>query len=106
MLVRTWSGSSGAARFKLSVAFVGFRGDEQTSARYQASSTTEPYNDQARCPLAFLRGVGLPDNLIKHLPSLLNQAIQFYSVFISYSHADKSFAWRLYNEHQGHGIPR
>jgi hypothetical protein len=55
-------------------------------------------------PLAFLRGVGLPDNLIDYLPSLLNQAIQFYSVFISYSHADKSFARRLYNELQGHGI--
>jgi hypothetical protein len=35
---------------------------------------------------------------------LLNQPIQFYSVFISYSHADKSFARRLYNELQGHGI--
>jgi uncharacterized protein YjbI with pentapeptide repeats len=55
-------------------------------------------------PLTFLRGVGLPDNLIDYLPSLLNQAIQFYSVFISYSHADKSFARRLYNELQGHGI--
>jgi len=55
-------------------------------------------------PLAFLRGAGLPDNLIDYLPSLLNQAIQFYSVFISYSHADRSFAKRLYNELQGHGI--
>jgi hypothetical protein len=55
-------------------------------------------------PLSFLRGVGLPDNLINYLPSLLNQTIQFYSVFISYSHADKSFAQRLYNELQGHGI--
>jgi hypothetical protein len=55
-------------------------------------------------PLAFLRGVGLPDNLIDYLSSLPNQAIQFYSVFISYSHADKSFARRLYNELQGHGI--
>jgi hypothetical protein len=55
-------------------------------------------------PLNFLRGVGLPDNLIDYLPSLLNQAIQYYSVFISYSHADKSFARRLFNELQGHGI--
>jgi hypothetical protein len=30
-------------------------------------------------PLAFLRGVGLPDTLIEYLPALLNQAIQFYS---------------------------
>ncbi|UEM08145.1 toll/interleukin-1 receptor domain-containing protein (plasmid) [Skermanella rosea] len=54
--------------------------------------------------LSFLRGVGLPNSLIDYLPSLLNQTIQFYSVFISYSHADKSFARRLYNELQGHGI--
>ncbi len=27
-------------------------------------------------PLQFLRGVGLPDNFIEYLPSLLNQAIQ------------------------------
>lgn len=55
-------------------------------------------------PLTFLRGIGLPENLIDYLPSLINQPIQFYSVFISYSHADKSFARRLYNELQGHGI--
>jgi uncharacterized protein YjbI with pentapeptide repeats len=56
-------------------------------------------------PLSFLRGIGLPDNLIDYLPSLLqDQVIQYYSVFISYSHADKSFARRLYNELQGHGI--
>ena len=35
-------------------------------------------------PLAFVRGVGLPDILIDYLPSLLNQPIQFYSCFISY----------------------
>src|SRR4051812_7326307 len=28
-------------------------------------------------PLTFLRGIGLPDNLIDYLPSLLNQPIQF-----------------------------
>jgi hypothetical protein len=43
-------------------------------------------------PLAFLRGIGLPDNLIDYLPSLLNQPIQFYSCFISYSSMDQKFA--------------
>jgi hypothetical protein len=38
-----------------------------------------------RLPLAFLRGVGLPDALIDYLPSLLSQAIQHYSCFINYS---------------------
>src|SRR4051812_26640338 len=36
-------------------------------------------------PMVFLRGVGLPDRLIDYLPSILEQAIRFYSCFISYS---------------------
>jgi hypothetical protein len=55
-------------------------------------------------PLAFLRGVGLPDSLIDYLPSLLNQPIQFYSCFISYSHQDRVFARRLHDQLQGRGI--
>jgi hypothetical protein len=35
----------------------------------------------------------LPDKFIDYIPSLFwNEAIQFYSCFISYSHADKTFA--------------
>ncbi len=55
-------------------------------------------------PLPFLRGCGLPDKLIEYLPSLLNEAIQFYSCFISYSHEDKAFARRLFDALQGRGI--
>ena len=55
-------------------------------------------------PLAFLRGCGLPNTLIDYLPSLLNQPIQYYSCFISYSHADKAFAQRIYDALQGKGI--
>ena len=58
-----------------------------------------------RLPLPFLRGCGLPDKLIEYLPSLLNEPIQFYSVFISYSHADKAFAKRLHDTLQGRGHP-
>jgi uncharacterized protein YjbI with pentapeptide repeats len=57
-----------------------------------------------RLPLAFLRGVGLPDNLIEYLPSLLGQAIQHYSCFISYASADEAFARRLYADLQGKGV--
>ena len=55
-------------------------------------------------PLAFLRGVGLPDNLIDYLPSLLNQPIQFYSCFISYSSKDQKFADRLHADLQNKGV--
>jgi uncharacterized protein YjbI with pentapeptide repeats len=55
-------------------------------------------------PLSFLRGCGLPDNLIEYLPSLLNQPIQFYSCFISYSSKDEEFARRLHADLQDKGI--
>src|SRR5439155_1594889 len=54
--------------------------------------------------LAFLRGVGLPDALIEYLPSLLNQAIQHYSCFISYSSKDDAFARRLHADLQAKGV--
>jgi uncharacterized protein YjbI with pentapeptide repeats len=52
----------------------------------------------------FLRGVGLPDNLIESLPSLLNEAIQFFSCFISYSSKDEAFAERLHADLQNRGV--
>ncbi len=55
-------------------------------------------------PLSFLRGCGLPDNLTDYLPSLLNQPIQFYSCFISYSSKDDEFARRLHADLQNEGI--
>jgi hypothetical protein len=55
-------------------------------------------------PLKFLRGVGLPDMLIDYLPSLLNQAIQHYSCFISYSTKNQEFAERLHADLQEKGV--
>jgi uncharacterized protein YjbI with pentapeptide repeats len=55
-------------------------------------------------PLAFLRGVGSPDSLIEYLPSLLNQAIQYYSCFISYSSKDQDFADRIQADLQSNGV--
>jgi hypothetical protein len=55
-------------------------------------------------PLAFLRGVGLSDLFIDYLPSLLNQAIQHYSCFISYSTQDEEFANRLHADLQDKGV--
>lgn len=55
-------------------------------------------------PLTFLRGCGLPDKLIQYLPSLLNEAVQFYSCFISYSTKDEAFAQRLHADLQDNGV--
>jgi uncharacterized protein YjbI with pentapeptide repeats len=57
-----------------------------------------------RLPLGFLRGCGLPDTLIDYLPSLLNEPIEFYSCFISYSTKDQEFADRLYADLQNKGV--
>jgi uncharacterized protein YjbI with pentapeptide repeats len=51
-------------------------------------------------PISFLRGCGLPDNLIDYLPSFRGEAIQFYSCFISYSSKDQVFADRLHADLQ------
>ena len=56
-------------------------------------------------PRPFLRGVGLPDNYIEYLQSLVNEPIQFYSCFISYSHKDGVFANQLHADLQDKGVP-
>ena len=57
-----------------------------------------------RLPLAFLRGCGLPDQLIEYLPSLLSRPVQFYSCFISYATKDQEFADRLHADLQDNGV--
>ncbi len=57
-----------------------------------------------KLPLEFLRGCGLPDALIDYLPSLLGDALQFYSCFISYSSKDQDFAERLHADLQNKGV--
>ena len=57
------------------------------------------YNSAGKIPEAFLRGCGVPDDFIAFIPSHfgIQQAIQFYSCFISYSTRDEEFARRLYS---------
>ncbi|MDQ3706659.1 MAG: toll/interleukin-1 receptor domain-containing protein [Chloroflexota bacterium] len=62
------------------------------------------YRSNGAIPEVFLRGVGISDTFIQYVPSLVEQPIQFYSCFISYSHKDKAFARRLHDALQGSGI--
>jgi hypothetical protein len=48
--------------------------------------------------------VGLPDNVIEYLPSLLNKPIQHYSCFISHSSKDEDFVRRLHADLQDKGV--
>jgi uncharacterized protein YjbI with pentapeptide repeats len=62
------------------------------------------YKSGGKIPEVFLRGCGVPENLILFIKSLVNSPIEFYSCFISYSRADKSFARRLHDQLQARGI--
>ena len=62
------------------------------------------YHSRGKIPEAFLRGAGVPEIFINYIPSFMEQPIQFYSCFVSYSHADKSFARRIHDALQGKGI--
>jgi hypothetical protein len=62
------------------------------------------YLSKGMIPEVFLRGAGVPDEIIALQSPLRGKPIEFYSVFISYSHADKSFARLLYERLQGRGI--
>jgi hypothetical protein len=57
------------------------------------------YKSAGKIPEEFLRGCGVPDDFIAFIPSHfgVQQAIQFYSCFISYSTRDEEFARRLYS---------
>lgn len=62
------------------------------------------YKSKGDIPEVFLRGCGVPENFITYMSSLVGKGIEFYSCFISYSHADKSFAQRLHNDLQAKGV--
>ncbi len=61
------------------------------------------YRSQGKIPESFLRGVGLSEEFIRYIPSLVSaeatiaeKGIEFYSCFISYSHKDEEFAQQLF----------
>ena len=62
------------------------------------------YRSAARIPESFLRGAGVPDNLIVYASSLVTRAVEFYSCFISYSSHDQEFAGRLHADLQANGV--
>lgn len=62
------------------------------------------FRSEGKIPDVFLRGVGVPEELIRYLPSFIGKPWDFYSCFISYSHEDKAFARRLHDALQGRGI--
>ena len=62
------------------------------------------YRSHGNIPEVFLRGAGVPEDFIPYIKSLVGRPFEFYSCFISYNHTDQSFAHRLHDQLQGHGI--
>jgi TIR domain/Pentapeptide repeats (8 copies) len=62
------------------------------------------YRSTGNIPEVFLRGAGVPEDFITYMKSLVGRPFEFYSCFISYSHADQFFARRLHDQLQGRGI--
>jgi uncharacterized protein YjbI with pentapeptide repeats len=61
-------------------------------------------NSQGRIPTVFLRGCGLPDNVIDYIGSIVKDPIQYHSCFISYATKDSEFAQRLYADLQSNNV--
>jgi hypothetical protein len=62
------------------------------------------YRSGGKIPESFLRGAGIPENFITYMRSLTDAALDFCSVFISYSTANQAFADRLYADLQARGV--
>ena len=57
-----------------------------------------------RLPPVFLRGCGIPELIIEHLPTFLNESARLSSCFISYSTKDQEFADQLHADLQNQGV--
>lgn len=62
------------------------------------------YISEGNIPVAFLQGVGVPEDFIVHMRSSTRQALEFYSCFISFSYKDKTFAKQLHRDLQNEGV--
>jgi hypothetical protein len=62
------------------------------------------YRSQGNVSETFLRGAGVPENIIIFMHSLTKTAFEFYSCFISYSAKDHEFVERLHADLQSKGV--
>jgi uncharacterized protein YjbI with pentapeptide repeats len=62
------------------------------------------YKSAGDIPEAFLRGVGVPDSMIRHIISLAGEGSDLSSCFISYSSQDGGFAQRLCSDLRASGV--
>ncbi|MEM8484929.1 MAG: toll/interleukin-1 receptor domain-containing protein [Bacteroidota bacterium] len=61
-------------------------------------------NKSNNIPLSFLRGCGLPDEIIGHYQALMAKGLRTHTCLISYAKEDKAFALQLHHDLQDQGI--
>ena len=77
------------------------------TVRHQGPSTIgidTLYRSHGNIPEAFLRGAGVPEEMITYSRFLVGQPFQYYSCFISYSSRDEALAQRLYADLQAQKV--
>jgi len=62
------------------------------------------YKSGGKIPESFLRGCGVPETFIIYAKSLVDNPIEYYSCFISFTEKDDAFSERLYNDMQTKGV--
>ncbi|MBI1804729.1 MAG: toll/interleukin-1 receptor domain-containing protein [Ignavibacteriae bacterium] len=62
------------------------------------------FRSEGKIPEIFLRGCGVPDQMIEYIGSLVGKPIEYYSCFISYSSKDQEIAQRIHNDLQSKGV--
>ena len=62
------------------------------------------YRSEGNIPEVFLRGAGVPDEMITYSRSLVGKPFQYQSCFISYSSQDDALAQRLHADLQDKGV--
>ncbi len=62
------------------------------------------YRSKGNTPEVFLRGCGVPEDMIAYARSLRGKVFEFYSCFVSHSAKDKRFCERLYADLQAKGV--
>ncbi len=62
------------------------------------------YRSHGQIPESFLRKAGVPDSFLEVMVAITNRPIEYYTVFISYSSKDQTFAERLYADLQSKGV--
>jgi uncharacterized protein YjbI with pentapeptide repeats len=62
------------------------------------------YRSGGRIPASFLRGAGVPEELITHAQDLAKRPVRYRSCFLSYSRKDNRFVERLHTDLQNAGL--